>query len=177
MQYRRFFVKQGCYFFTLVTESRRPIFADPNAVILLREAFKKVMLKRPFSIDAIVVLPDHIHCIWTLPEGDADFSTRWRLIKTYFTKHYPQTIPVTNKNRINRRQQVIWQHRYWEHVLRDEKDLNRHIEYIHYNPVKHGYAASVVDWQASSFHAYVRRGVVDESWGSEVLEFEGIGHE
>ncbi len=84
MQYRRVFVENGCYFFTVVTEKRQPIFADKDSLVLLREAFKHVMLKRPFTIDAMVVMPDHLHCIWTLPSNDVDFSTRWRLIKTYF---------------------------------------------------------------------------------------------
>lgn len=178
MQYRRVFVKNGCYFFTVVTEKRRPIFADKESLALLREAFKKVMIKRPFTIDAMVVLPDHLHCIWTLPSNDADFSTRWRLIKTYFSKHYQHQIPVTNKNRINKQQQDIWQHRGWEHCLRDENDLLRHIEYVHYNPVKHGYVERAVDWESSSFHRYVKQGLVGEQWGVGGLTLdECIGYE
>jgi len=178
MRYRRVFAEKGCYFFTVVTEKRRPIFANNDSLVLLREAFKYVMLKWPFTIDAMVVLPDHLHCIWSLPSNDADFSTRWRLIKTYFSKQYQHQIPVTNKNRINKQQQGIWQHRFWEHCLRDENDLVRHIEYIHYNPVKHGYVERAVDWEASSFQRYVKQGLVEEHWGIDGLKLDDcIGHE
>ncbi|RKZ39192.1 MAG: hypothetical protein DRQ49_12240 [Gammaproteobacteria bacterium] len=116
-------------FFTLVTEQRRKLFIDETNVELLYQAFRHVMKKRHFAIDAIVVLPEHLHGIWTLPPNDADFSTRWRLIKTGFTKHCDNKYKVTPK----------WQHRYWEHLLRDELDFEHHINYIHYNPVKHDY--------------------------------------
>ena len=118
---------------------------------------------RPCDIDAIVVLPDHLHCIWTVPDGDADFMTRWRLIKTWFGKH------AEIKN--------IWQQRYWEHVLRDERDVAHHVDYIHFNPVKHGLVKRVVEWPYSSFHRYVARGMYTADWGGAFLERVGVGRE
>ena len=144
MRYRRSFQPGGSFFFTVVTAHRRPVFASAHAVGLLRQAFRVVRKARPFDIDAIVVLPDHLHCIWTLPDGDADFMTRWRLIKTWFSKHSEC--------------KKIWQQRYWEHVLRDEGDFEHHVDYIHFNPLKHGLVNSVVEWPYSSFHRYVARG-------------------
>ena len=163
MRYRRTFQPGGSFFFTVVTAHRRPIFACADAVALLRQAFRVVRKARPFDIDAIVVLPDHLHCIWTLPDGDADFMTRWRLIKTWFSKR------SAYKN--------IWQKRYWEHVLRDEHDFENHVDYIHFNPVKHGLASCVVEWPYSSFHQYVTRGMYAVDWGGAFLASAGVGRE
>ena len=163
MRYRRTFQPGGSFFFTVVTAHRRPIFASADAVALLREAFRVVRKARPFDIDAIVVLPDHLHCIWTLPDGDADFMTRWRLIKTWFSKH------SAFKN--------IWQHRYWEHLLRDERDFEHHVDYIHFNPVRHGLANRVVEWPYSSFHQYVARGMYPVDWGGAFSESAAVGRE
>ena len=178
MNYRRAFIPGGSWFFTLVTENRRPVFAVPENVTVLREAFCSIKLKRPFVIDAIVVMPDHLHCIWTLPPGDVDFSTRWRLIKTWFTKHCDIALrPQPDAARKAKNEQAIWQHRYWEHLLRDEDDFARHVEYIHYNPVKHGYVARAIDWEFSSFRRHVQDGIYQEDWGCNILEFDGIGRE
>jgi putative transposase len=163
MRYRRAFQPGGSFFFTVVTAHRRPIFASVIAVDLLRDAFRAVRRQRPFDIDAIVILPDHLHCIWTLPEGDADFMTRWRLLKTWFSKR------AELKN--------AWQPRYWEHVLRDERDLANHVDYIHYNPVKHGLVGKVIDWPHSSFHRYVALGWCAADWGGDAVEVEGVGRE
>src|SRR6266571_793426 len=137
MRYRRAYAPGGTFFFTLVTEGRQPILASPAAIATLREAFRTVKTARPFEIEAIVILPDHLHCIWTLPPGDGDFATRWRLLKTWFTKHRPPEFhsPLT-ASRCAKQQQAVWQHRYWEHQIRDQTDYNRHVDYIHYNPVK-----------------------------------------
>jgi putative transposase len=169
MRYRRSSTPGATYFFTLVTKDRRPLFASLEAVDLLRNAFRTVRATRPFDVDAIVVLPDHLHCLWTLPENDADFATRWRLIKTWFTKHCDQA----------RRQGEggIWQPRYWEHLLRDETDVIRHADYIHYNPVKHGLVASAGEWAYSSFHRFVERGVYPADWGRAEMDFRGVGNE
>ena len=114
MQYRRAIVPGGTFFFTLVTDRRRPILASDEAVDALRNAFRSVRQSRPFEIDAIVVMPDHLHCIWTLPPDDADFSTRWRLIKTWFSKHCPDALRRTpDAARLTKGEQAIWQHRYW----------------------------------------------------------------
>jgi putative transposase len=178
MQYRRAFIPGGSFFFTLVTEWRNPIFAETENIDTLRHAFRQVKQNRPFNIDGIVVMPDHIHCIWTLPPGDVDYPTRWRLIKTWFTKHCNANFKLSpNPARKNKQQQAIWQHRYWEHALRDETDFMRHIEYIHYNPVKHGYVAAPKDWEHSSFHRYVEASVYPLDWGTNESDFEGIGHE
>lgn len=136
MRYRRAFLRGGSFFFTVVTEQRRPLFASADAVESLRMAFRAVRSTRPFEVDAMVVLPDHLHCIWTLPPGDADFATRWRLIKTWFTKHCdPGLRSKPNRARTAKQEQALWQHRYWEHALRDEADFTRHVEYVHFNPV------------------------------------------
>nr|WP_314628830.1 transposase [uncultured Janthinobacterium sp.] len=163
MRYRRAFQPGGSFFFTVVAAHRRPVFASATAVDLLRDAFRAVRQQRPFDIDAIVILPDHWHCIWTLSDGDADFMTRWRLIKTWFSKHSDL--------------KPIWQQRYWEHVLRDARDLARHVEYIHYNPVKHGLVSKVIDWPYSSFHRYVALGWCAADWGGDGVDVAGVGRE
>jgi putative transposase len=167
MQYRRAFTSGGTFFFTLVTHERRPVFASIEAVDVLRSAFRAVRASRPFHIDAMVVMPDHLHCLWTLPPGDADFSTRWRLIKTWFTKHHGADAQPP----------AIWQPRYWEHQVRDEADFANHADYIHYNPVKHGLAASPMAWPYSSFRRYVEAGVYPANWGENAIEFKGVGQE
>jgi len=179
MQYRRVYLPGGSYFFTLVTENRRDILVTEATIDVLREAFRRVMQKRPFHMDAIVVLPDHLHCIWTLPHEDQDFSVRWRLVKTWFTKHCDAALRVEPDHARKRKgQQAIWQHRYWEHLLRDDEDYARHIEYIHYNPVKHGYVSRPIDWRYSSFRRYVKQGVYEKNWGTMAVEFsENIGME
>ena len=165
MQYRRAFTPGGTFFFTLVTYERQPIFTSADNVQTLRDAFKKVRASRPFQIDAMVVMPDHLHCIWTLPPDDADFSTRWRLIKTWFTKHcHADARHIPNTARTSKRQQAVWQHRYWEHQLRDAADFANHVDYIHYNPVKHGLAATPADWPYSSFSRYVKAGIYPIDW-------------
>lgn len=178
MQYRRAIVPGGTFFFTVVTDRRRPILASGDAVDVLRNAFRSVRQLRPFEIDAIVVMPDHLHCIWTLPPDDADFSTRWRLIKTGFTKHCPDALRRTpDEARRRKGEQAVWQHRYWEHQIRDETDFARHADYIHYNPVKHGLARSPGEWPYSSFGRYVTAGVYALDWGSDSMSVEGVGHE
>ncbi|WP_089724712.1 REP-associated tyrosine transposase [Candidatus Thiosymbion oneisti] len=178
MEYRRAFIPGGSFFFTLVTEKRCPLFDNEHNVDVPRQAFRNVKEKRPFDIEAIVIMPDHLHSIWTLPPENADFSTRWRLIKTWFGKHCSADLRVNpDQARQNKNQQAVWQHRFWEHALRDETDFTRHLEYIHYNPVKHGYVGAPKDWQYSSFHRYVRAGTYPAAWGTGTLDFEGIGHE
>ncbi len=164
MQYRRALHKGGCYFFTLVTYERKPIFNHPDVVPLLRQTFKRVKRNYPFDIEAAVILPDHLHCIWALPINDDDFSTRWRLIKSGFAKAYGQPLP-------------IWQNRFWEHLIRDERDYRQHLDYIHFNPVKHGYTQTPALWPHSSFRKFVELGFYDEDWGSEVDLPEAVGNE
>lgn len=178
MRYRRAFIPGASFFFTVVTERRRCLFADSKNVDVLREAFRNIKNQRPFETEAIVIMPDHLHCIWSLPPGDHAFATRWRLLKTWFTKHCDPSLRLPmNAARRNKNEQAIWQHRYWEHIIRDETDFIRHVEYIHYNPVKHGYVTSPCEWFYSSFHRYVKAGFYPVDWGADAMNLEGIGHE
>ncbi|PLX61328.1 REP-associated tyrosine transposase [Sedimenticola selenatireducens] len=179
MQYRRSRQAGGSYFFTLVTHSRRKILTDNDALELLRASFRRVKAKRPFLVDAMVVLPDHLHCIWTLPPDDHDFSTRWRLIKSRFSRYYRERRSSGRVHAVSGIEcQPVWQNRYWEHLLRDEEDYRRHLDYIHYNPVKHGYTKSPVDWSWSSFRRYVLKGVYTEDWGSSAINLpQDVGRE
>jgi REP-associated tyrosine transposase len=170
MNYRRSRLAGGTYFFTVVTANRTPIFENPTAVQRLRTTFRSVMLRHPFNIDAIVIMPDHLHCIWTLPDNDSDYSTRWRLIKTGVTKSF-SSAPAAQSTK------SLWQKRYWEHTIRDQKDFNRHVDYIHFNPVKHGYVNRAVDWPYSSLHRYVKEGILPVDWGIDEAMLEGVGNE
>jgi putative transposase len=134
----------------------------------MRVAIENLCVVRPFSIDAWVLMPDHLHCIWTLPDGDRDFSTRWSLIKrsvSRFAAHVALDPSARNASARKHRESTIWQRRFWEHQIRDELDFARHLDYIHFNPVKHGYVERVVDWPYSTFHRYVRDGVYAKDWG------------
>ena len=149
-------------------------------VDLLRNAFRYVRQQYHFKIDAIVVLPDHLHSIWILPESDADFSTRWGLIKNYFSRQcHSQYQGKISTSRQHKGEKGVWQRRFWEHQIRDAQDFINHIEYIHYNPVHHGLVTAPKDWQYSSFHRYVEAGIYDQMWGSsERLMFRSnIGRE
>jgi len=163
--YRRNFIAGGSFFFTanLADRRQRPL---TDHIGSLREAFRYVAGRHAFTIDAIVILPDHLHAIWTLPKGDIDYSLRWRLIKTTFSRALPAGEAVSN-SRKSKGERGIWQRRYWEHTLRDENDLVRHVDYIHFNPVKHGYVTRVSDWPHSSFHRMVREGVLPGDWAGD----------
>ncbi len=130
--YRRYRVKGGCYFFTVALAERRGSLLTEN-LEGLRAAFREVKQAHPFEMEASVILPDHLHCIWTLPEDDDDFSTRWRQIKTAFSRRLPK-IERRSESRLNKGERGIWQRRFWEHGVRDDKDFQRHVDYIHYNP-------------------------------------------
>ena len=161
--YRRYRVSGGCYFFTVnLLERNKHLLVEH--VDLLREAVRITKQQRPFHINAWVVLPEHLHCIWTLPPDDDDFSSRWRAIKTHFSKALPKGERLT-LNRQQRGERGIWQRRYWEHVIRDDNDYVRHIDYIHFNPVKHGWVDAVKDWPYSTFHQFVEQGVYSQDWG------------
>jgi putative transposase len=168
MQYRRAKVAGGTYFFTVVTHNRRPFLCEPENIDLLRDAFRYVMTSHPFIIDAIAILPEHIHCIWTLPPADNDFSTRWRLLKSYFTRRCQQQYHgKLSASRFDKRERSIWQRRFWEHQIQNDRDFIHHFDYVHYNPVKHNLVRSTKDWQFSSFHHHVRQGIYTLDWGSE----------
>lgn len=180
MQYRRAKTPGATYFFTVVTHQRQKLFQHLECLEILRQAFRTVKQKHPFTIDAIVVLPDHLHSIWTLPLDDADFSKRWRLIKSEFTRHCPaQFRRQPSAARHHKGEQALWQRRFWEHQLRDETDFVRHVEYIHYNPVNHGLVKAPKDWVYSSFHRAVRWGVYSEDWGAtgRIEGWDGVGRE
>lgn len=159
--YRRAKFCGGYYFFTIVTYERRKILTSELARKHLRHAFDKVRLKRYFKTIAICLLPEHLHCIWKLPEGDGDFSTRWSLIKRDFTMNYLRDGGdefAQNKSRLKHRHRDVWQKRFWEHQIKDERDLQNHIDYIHYNPVKHGLVKDIGAWPWSTYHKYVESG-------------------
>jgi len=170
--YRRHRVAGGTYFFTVNLLERYPNDLLVRHIDLLRAVVRAVRKKRPFQIDAWVVLPDHLHCVWTLPDGDDDFTVRWRLIKQDFSKELPAT-EHRSVVRIARGERGIWQRRFWEHTIRDEADYAAHIDYVHINPVKHGYVKRVVDWPYSTFHRDVERGVYPRDWaGVGVADLE-----
>lgn len=168
MRYRRSTVPGASYFFTLITYQRRRLFLDQDNVDRWHRAVSKVQYSRAFSIEAEVVMPDHLHVIWTMPEDDSDYATRIRLIKTTFTKGLPSSNDAgSNDCRASKGEREVWQRRYWEHVIRDEKDFQTHVDYIHFNPVKHGLVKRPSDWPHSTFSQWVDRGVYDPWWGSD----------
>ena len=165
MKYRRAKAPGSTFFFTVVTFNRRKIFTDEQTVALLRQAIEAVQAGRPFKIEAAVILPDHVHMLWRLPDGDGDYATRWRLIKSYFTRRWPGSRDYpTTLSRQNKGERAVWQRRYWEHLIRDEADWRRYVDYIHYNPVKHGLACAPAAWQHSSFHVFVKQGFYSLNW-------------
>ncbi len=162
-RYARAWVPGGTFFFTVaLLERHRHLLTEH--IDALRSAFRTVRHQRPFTIDAIVILPDHFHTIWTLPPGDADFSTRMRLIKAAFSRSIPRTERLSQRRAV-KGERGVWQRRFWEHVIRSEQDWCRHVDYIHYNPVKHGHVRHVRNWPHSTFHRYVRLGVYPIDWG------------
>jgi putative transposase len=168
--YRRNFVPGGTYFFTVVTHERRPLFDCDATRETLRTAIQTIRKNRPFTIVAMVLLPDHLHWVWTLPEGDAAYPTRMRRIKEEFTRSFLEAGgvdgPLSN-SRAKKRERAVWQRRFWEHTCYDQDDVNRCIDYIHWNPVKHGLVQRVKDYPWSSFHRYVEEGIYPLEWGSE----------
>ena len=166
--YRRWYMTGGTCFFTVVTQHRVPMFRDPLAVRLLGEVMRSVRLESPFHTIAVVVLPDHLHCVWSLSRGDSDYSGRWQRIKGTFTAQWLSaggSEASPSESRVRKGEHGVWQRRFWEHQIQDEMDLERHVDYIHYNPVKHGYAARPADWPWSSFLRHVRLGQYPADWG------------
>ena len=153
VQYRRARIPGGTYFFTATLRDRRSKLLVEH-IDVLRSAFRKTLRQRPFAIRAVVVLPDHVHSIWTLPADDADYAGRWLSIKSDFTRRLVKAGVRLDRN--TRGEYALWQRRYWEHTIRDELDFQRHADYIHFNPVKHGWVKRVRDWPYSSFHRWVR---------------------
>lgn len=168
--YRRSRTDGGTYFFTVVTHCRQRILTLTESRTILREVIHDVRKIHPFTVDGWALLPDHLHCMWTLPENDNEFSKRWGMIKARFSKRAKSIFfskELLSTSRVKHRESTLWQRRFWEHEIRDENDFNRHLDYIHYNPVKHGLVESVIDWPYSTFHRLVKEGVYAEGWGSE----------
>ncbi len=168
--YRRVWHQGGTYFFTVTLLQRHDNDLLVRHIEALRAAVREVRTRHPFVIHAWVVLPEHLHCVLELPTGDADYATRWRLIKMAFSKSLPRT-EWLSAVRAKRGERGIWQRRYWEHLIRDEADYRAHLDYVHFNPVKHGYVERVADWQFSTFHRLVKAGVYPIDWaGGESIE-------
>jgi putative transposase len=164
-EYRRNRIPGGTYFFTVNLFDRRSDLLLTH-INVLRDAVRRVRESRPFHIDAWVVLPDHMHAVWTLPPGDVDYASRWKAIKAVFSRRLPrdETIPTP---RLARGERGVWQRRYWEHTIRDEADYTAHVDYVHINPLKHGLVAHVRDWPYSSFHRCVGRGMYALEWAGD----------
>ena len=169
--YRRNRVPGATYFFTVNPRDRRSGLLV-REIDALREAVRDVRRQSPFRIDAWVVLPDHMHCLWTLPAGDSDFPDRWRRIKAAFSKLLPDTASAS-RVRLGKGERGIWQRGYWEHTIRDDRDYRAHMDYIHFNPVKHGLAQAPGDWPFSSFRRCLAAGLYPADWlggGNEPVE-------
>jgi putative transposase len=162
--YRRAYAPGATWFFTVNLAERQGNHLLVERIDSLRAAFNYVKQRHPFRMDAAVILPDHLHCIWTLPTGNADFSIRWNLLKGHFSRAIDKGEEISI-SRTKRRERGLWQRRFWEHLIRDESDLNKHIDYIHWNPVKHGWVEQIADWPHSSFHKFVALGIYPENWG------------
>ncbi|MCK5270179.1 MAG: transposase [Sedimentisphaerales bacterium] len=159
--YRRAKFEGGFYFFTVVTYNRRPFLTHDLARDCLRQVWRETKQKREFEVIALCLLPEHLHCVWKLPEEDCDYSGRWAAIKSGFSRRYLSSGGIEGSqsdSRIKKRERGIWQRRFWEHQIRDEKDLQRHVDYTHYNPVKHGLVKELEDWPWSTYHKYVQKG-------------------
>ncbi len=166
--YRPYYVPGGTYFFTVVAHQRRPLFSGENARSCLRQAILDEQQHRPFNLFAICLLPDHIHSIWTLPRNDDQYSIRWSKIKEEFTRSYLNDCGTEGQitdSRKKHRERAVWQRRFWEHTVKDEDDLKRCADYIHWNPVKHRLVSRVRDWPWSSFHRFVEAGEYEIDWG------------
>jgi putative transposase len=169
--YRRHFVLGGCYFFSVnLLERRRTLLTDH--IDLLRDSVRRVKRLYPFHIDAWVVLPDHMHLVLTLPSDTDDFSVRLRLIKLLFAKGLPRTERLSASRR-KRHERCVWQRRFWEHAIRDERDYAHHVDYVHLNPLKHGYVSRVRDWPFSTFHRYVQNKLLPSDWAGALANNAG----
>jgi putative transposase len=170
-RYRRAKITGGTFFFTVALANRKSDLLVRH-IERLRHAYLAMQQQRPFETIAICILPDHLHALWQLPEGDADFASRWSRFKSGFSRGLPASETRSESKKL-KREKGIWQRRYWEHVIRDDADLERHVDYIHYNPVKHALVTRVADWPHSSFAGYVRRGILPPDWGGDIRELPG----
>jgi putative transposase len=171
--YRRNRVTGGTYFFTVNLFDRGSRLLIEK-IDILRNAVRQAKASQPFHIDAWVVLPEHLHCIWTMPKGDAAFPSRWHAIKSAFSANLPEG-EYRSASRLEKGERGIWQRRYWEHTIRDERDYAAHMDYIHFNPVKHGLVSETRDWPYSTFHRAVRLGIYPPQWSSAQTELTTTG--
>ena len=173
-RYIRSHTKGATYFFTLVSYNRRNILCEDDFLQAFKKSIKQVQQQYPFEIIAWVQLPDHLHCIWRMPTNDANYSMRWSQIKRLTTQACPQYhLPIDDlsRSKVKRNERGIWQRRFYEHQIKDEVDFIRHMDYLHFNPVKHGLVGKVSEWPYSSFHRYVKQGDYLVDWGDNDLEF------
>lgn len=161
----------GTYFFTVNLAQRKQNDLLVRHIDELRNACRYTKQRHPLTIEAMVVLPEHLHCIWRLPEGDDDYSLRWRLLKSHFSRHIEKGETVS-ASRLRKNERGLWQRRYWEHQIRDNTDFQRHLDYIHYNPVKHGYVNKATDWPYSSIHRWVKLGIYTKDWAATLDTIE-----
>ena len=167
-RYARSWIPGGTFFFTVVTGSRARVFSDPRCRQWLKQAYMAIEEKRPFYTVSLSLLPDHLHCIWTLPEGDSSYPIRSKLIKEKFTRRFIREGMIESRrsaSKQRRGERGVWQRRYWEHTVRDEEELARLCDYIHYNPVKHGLVACPHQWPYSTFSRFVAQGIYPKDWG------------
>ncbi len=166
--YRRTKINGGTYFFTVVTHRRQHILCNSNVRTELRAGIRETQKTNHFSVNAWVLMPDHLHCIWTLPSNDSDIGIRWAKIKRYVSKKCGSELyhdKFMTESKRKRNESTLWQRRFWEHQIRDDRDYKNHMDYIHYNPVKHNWVKSVNKWPYSTFHRYVKDGVYSKDWG------------
>jgi putative transposase len=170
-RYRRARIEGGIFFFTLTLADRSSDLLVRH-IDRLRRMYTSIHKRHPFETIALCVLPDHLHAVWALPPDDANFSLRWSLIKSGFSRGLAVDTS-RSESKLAKRERGIWQRRYWEYAIRDDGDLERHVDYIHFNPVKHGYVSRVGDWPHSTFHRYVARGLLPPDWGGDVRDITG----
>ena len=177
--YRRYHSRSNCHFFTLVSYQRKPFFIQPEFRTIFHNSIKQIQQKHPFEIDAMVLLPDHLHCILTFPDNDTDYSRRWSMIKRFVTQSFTNDentvgCAMRNNSRIKRGESNIWQRRFWEHEIRDQQDHEKHLDYCYRNPVKHGLVQQVRDWPYSTFHRDVKNGLYPLNWCGDTSIFKDI---
>ena len=173
-RYRRSLAEGATYFFTVNTYRRKNLLTYPEVRAVLHDAIGRVRTDMPFTIDAWVLLPDHLHAIWTLPGGDAAYGKRWGIIKAQVSSLCAHLVaPSRAMSHIKRHEIDFWQRRFWEHQIRDDLDFERHVDYVHYNPLKHGLVKQVAQWPYSTFHRYVNDGVYPHSWSVDPGKVNG----
>ncbi len=170
-RYVRVKIDGGVFFFTVALADRSSDLLV-RQVDRLRRFYRLTQERFPFETIAICILPDHLHAVWALPLGDCDYPLRWSVFKASFSRGLAEVTP-RSASKIAKRERGLWQRRYWEHAIRDDADLERHVDYVHFNPVKHGYVSQVRDWPFSSFHRYVERGILPADWGGEMWALSG----